>query len=136
MDALYLIATIAGQPVAIESARVDSVVDLAAITPVPLAAAHIAGLAALRSKVITVIDPATALGVRPAGQKVVKGRAVVMAVDGHQFGVLVDSVEDVTTIAAEPHPVRAPLGEGWAKVALGAIEYHDETLLLIDPMRW
>lgn len=136
METLYLIATIAGQPVAIDTARIDSVVDIGAITPVPLAAPHIAGLAALRSRVITVIDPATALGRRAAGERPTGGRAVVMAIDGHHFGVLVDSVEDVTSIEGEARQVRAPIGDGWARVTLGAIDHRDETLLLIDPMRW
>ena len=136
MEALYLIATIAGQPVAITADRVDSVVDVAAIAPVPLAPAHVAGLAALRSRVITMIDPATALGLRAPAERVSAGRAVVMAEGGHQFGVLVDAVEDVTMIEAIPHPVRAPLGDGWAKVALGTIDHDGQSLLLIDPLRW
>ena len=52
MEALKLIARIADQQVAISADTVESVVEVEAITPVPLAAPHIAGLAALRSRVL------------------------------------------------------------------------------------
>ena len=55
-EQLFLIAHIAGRGVAIDSAQVESVVDIGAVTPTPRAAPHIRGLAALRSRVVTVID--------------------------------------------------------------------------------
>ena len=61
MEALKLIARIADQQVAISADTVESVVEVEAITPVPLAAPHIAGLAALRSRVLTIIDSYAAL---------------------------------------------------------------------------
>jgi hypothetical protein len=61
MDDLKLIARIAGQDVALSAEAIESVVEIDAITPVPLAAAHIAGLAALRSRVLTLIDTYAAL---------------------------------------------------------------------------
>ena len=53
-DTLYLVFELGGQRVAIASEIVDSVVHVTDIVPVPLAPPHIAGLAALRSRVITV----------------------------------------------------------------------------------
>ena len=59
---LFLIAHIAGRGVAIESGQVDSVVDIGDVVAVPLADRAVRGLAALRSRVVTVIDTGIALG--------------------------------------------------------------------------
>lgn len=133
MEKLFLIATIAGQPVAIRASMVDSVVDLGAVAPVPLAPAHVAGLAALRSKVLTVICCECALGL-PQTQRD-GGRAVVVNIDGHHYGLLVGSIEDARVIDEEPRPIRARLEAGWAAVTLGMLDFDGESLLLIDPER-
>ena len=62
MSGLFLIAHLAGRAVAIDSAQVDSVVDIGTIVPVPRADAQVRGLAALRSRVVTEIDPRAAIG--------------------------------------------------------------------------
>lgn len=133
MEKLYLIATIAGQPVAIRASLVDSVVDLDAVAPAPLARPHVAGLAALRSKVLTVISCERSLGL--AEGLMPSRRAVVVSIDGHHYGLLVGSIEDACTIDEAPQPIRARLEPGWARVAIGMLEYHDDALLLIDPER-
>ena len=131
MEKLYLIAAIAGQPVAIRASMVESVVDLGSIAPVPLAPPHVAGLAALRSKVLTVICCECALGL-PETQRAA-GRAVVVNIDGHHYGLLVGSIEDARVIEEDPQPIRARLEAGWTHVALGMLDYEGEALLLIDP---
>lgn len=133
MDKLYLIATIAGQPVAIRAGLVKSVVDLTSVAPVPLAPRHVTGLAALRSKVLTVISCERALGLPDGGRR--GGRAVVVSIDGHHYGLLVGSIEDAREIVEDPRPVRARLDAGWARAAIGMLDYEGESLLLIDPER-
>ena len=59
--ALVLIAHLAGETVALDADVVGSVVEIERIAPVPRAAPHIAGLAALRSRVLTVIDARAAI---------------------------------------------------------------------------
>lgn len=132
MENLYLIATIAGQPVAVHASLVESVVDLGAIAPVPLAPPHVAGLAALRSKVLTVICCECALGLEKRGGN---RRAVVIQIDGHHYGLLVGSIDDARVIDEPPQAIRARLEPGWARVAIGMLEYEGEALLLIDPAR-
>ena len=56
MNELLLVVTIAGERVALSAAAVESVVELDTLIPVPRAAPHVAGLSALRSRVLTVID--------------------------------------------------------------------------------
>ena len=133
MEKLYLIATIAGQPVAIRASLVESVVDLGEVAPVPLAPRHVSGLAALRSKVLTVISCERSLGLTNAGEKA--GRAVVVSVDGHHYGLLVGSIDDARVIEEPAQAIRGRLEAGWTRVALGMLELDGEALLLIDPER-
>ena len=56
MTELLLIIALAGQRVAIPAEDVEAVVEIEGLTPIPRAADHVAGLAALRSRVLTVID--------------------------------------------------------------------------------
>ena len=55
MSELLLIVTIGGERVALPAAAVESVFELDTQIPVPRAAPHVAGLSALRSRVLTVI---------------------------------------------------------------------------------
>ena len=56
MNQLLLIVNIAGQMVALRADDVQSVIELDSLIAVPRAPAHIAGLSALRSRLLTVID--------------------------------------------------------------------------------
>lgn len=132
MNDLYLIAHIAGQRVALAAAAIDSVVHVTHTTSVPLAPPHLKGLAALRSRVITMIDARVALGLDPAEQTSTL-TTVVVNLDGHQYGLVVDMVEDVCAIAGAPSPVRSRLGAGWARASLGLLDHDGASLLLIDP---
>ena len=133
MDDLYLIATVAGQSVAIRASTVESVVEVGAVTTVPLAPPHVAGMTALRSRVLTVISCEVSLGLPQTVR--VGGRAVVVGVDGHNYALLVGSIEDVRVIDQPPQPIRGRLEAGWARVAIGMIENEGEAVLLIDPDR-
>lgn len=130
MSALYLITAIAGRAVAMPSECVDSVVDLGAIVPVPAAPAHVRGLAALRSRVVTVIDAAIALG---ADNGPCTGRAVVITAGGHLYALLVDRLDDVAPFAVAPLPDGVRLDPAWARAARGVIDRDGEAVLVIDP---
>ncbi len=134
MPDLLLIARIAGRRIAIPAAEVEAVVELDLVTPAPRTAPHVAGLSALRSRVLTVID---ALASLEFGQSPRTGllEAIVTPCDGHLYAILVESVEDVVELEAAPRAVRAPVGPGWDRVATGAVEVEGELLLLIDPHR-
>jgi len=129
-EQLFLIAHIAGRGVAIDSAQVESVVDIGHVTPTPRVARHIRGLAALRSRVVTVIDTHAALGMPPLG--IAGSRAVITVIDGHHYAVLVDSLEDVAPFVASPLPSGIALDGGWRKAGCGQIERDGEPILAID----
>jgi purine-binding chemotaxis protein CheW len=131
MTELLLIITLAGERVALAAADVESVVEIEGLTPVPRAAPHVAGLSALRSRVLTVIDAFASLEL---GASCVMGirEAIVVQSDGHPYALLVDSVEDVIEFSGEVRPVRTSLAGGWRRVARGMVEAGGDLLLLID----
>ncbi|HEY0627408.1 MAG TPA: chemotaxis protein CheW [Allosphingosinicella sp.] len=131
MTELLLIVTIAGERVAIPAADVESVVELEGLTPVPRAARHVAGLSALRSRVLTVIDCFASLELGRASEKDLR-EAIVVEADGHPYALIVDSVEDVVETNGEVRPVRTTLSGGWRRVAKGMVEAEGDLLLLID----
>jgi purine-binding chemotaxis protein CheW len=131
MNQLYLIAQIAGRVVAIDSDQVESVVDIGDITAVPLATGHIRGLAALRSRVVTVVDTQSALGLPPGGDEV--RRAVITLVDGHHYALLVDALEDIAPFELQPiGPGHCALAEAWRTAGRGIVERDGEPILAID----
>lgn len=129
---LFLIAHIAGRPVAIAAAQVDSAVDLGEIVPVPGAERAVRGLAALRSRVVTVIDTGVALGLGAMPDATC--RAVITRVDGHHYAMLVDALEDVAPFARQPLGGLA-LRRGWATAGIGLVEQDGEPVLIIDIAR-
>ncbi|MBP2276497.1 MULTISPECIES: chemotaxis protein CheW [Sphingomonas] len=127
--ALFLIAQIAGRPVAIESSQVESVVDIGSIIPVPRAERQVRGLAALRSRVVTVIDTRAALGLEAA--EVDASRAIITIVEGHYYAILVDALDDVAPFDLTPLSAGILLDKGWLKVGRGIVERDGEPILAI-----
>jgi len=131
MTELLLIARLGGRRIAFPASSIEAVVELEGITPAPCAAPHVAGLAALRSRVLTVIDGLAALDLGRAGAE---GRdAVVIPCEGHTYALLVEEVEDVIAADAPAAPLAAPVGAGWDRVAVGTVEVGSELFLLVDP---
>jgi purine-binding chemotaxis protein CheW len=130
MSGLFLIARLAGRAVAIDSTQVDSVVDIGTIVPVPRAGAQVRGLAALRSRVVTVIDPRAVIGgpaAEPGGN-----RAVITRIEGHHYAILVDTLEDVAPFDLRPLASGVVLDGVWADIGFGTIELAGEPILAVD----
>jgi purine-binding chemotaxis protein CheW len=132
MNELLLVVTIGGERVALPAAAVESVVELDTLIPVPRAPQHIAGLSALRSRVLTVVDCMRSLNLGETDCSDGIREAAVVELDGHHYALLVDLVEDVVEAVSEPQPIRAAMGEGWERVSLGMIETENGPLLLVD----
>ena len=130
MPQLFLIAHLAGRAVAIESGQVESVVDIGVVVPVPGADRQVRGLAALRSRVVTVIDTRAALGLPPADVQAT--RAVITHVEGHHYAIMVESLEDVAPFELLPLSPGIVLDAGWRGTGCGLIERDGEPVLAID----
>lgn len=133
MNNLYLIVTIAENRVAFPATSVESVVEVDRIDPVPLVADHVAGLFALRSRVMTVIDSRASVGL---GRFEWKGtaEAVIVNCDSHGYAILVENVDDVVEVTTPVAASRAVLSAGWSRISAGTIEVDGEALLVVDPM--
>ena len=132
MAELLLVVTIGGERVALPAAAVESVVELDALIPVPRAPAHVAGLSALRSRVLTVIDCMRSLELCATDCSDGIYEAAVVELDGHHYALIVDLVEDVVEAMSEPVTLRAAMGEGWERVSKGMVETEQGPLLLVD----
>jgi purine-binding chemotaxis protein CheW len=129
--ALYLIARIADETVALPAGEIGSVVEVDQVAPVPRVPPHVAGLFALRSRVLTVIDTRTSLELG-AVDRDAQATAVIVECEGHSYALLVDEVEDVIE-AGQPESCPALLPASWRRAARGTIRRGDDAILLIDP---
>jgi len=133
MDRSLLLVSIAGERAAIASEIIRSVVELEAITPVPRSPEHIAGLAALRSRAMTVVDCRGSLELPAAEAGALL--AVVVELEEFLYALLVDAVEEVVPFDGEPSEIRADLLPGWARAALGMVETTAGPALVLDPAK-
>ena len=131
MNDLLVMAQIAGRRCAFNAHDVKSVIETGTITPVPRTPDFIAGITAMRSQALTVIDCRRALGFDPASWER-DDRAIVVAVAGHSYALMVDSIEDITSGVADPGSVPGGFGPEWTRVATGMIETRTGPALLLD----
>ncbi len=131
MSDLLLIVRLAGERVAVRAGDVEAIVDICDVTPIPRVPGHVVGLAALRSRVVTVIDCRPSLGAAPieAGPA---HEAMLVVQDGHPYALLVDAVEDVVDPSGEASDLQATLAPGWARLATATVEADGDLLLLLD----
>ncbi|MFK4793480.1 chemotaxis protein CheW [Sphingobium sp. ZW T5_29] len=131
MDQLYLLATLAGTRVAVDAHEVEAVVRLADVSPVPGMAAHVAGLSALRSRVLTIIDvPALIRGKAIfAGER---SYAIIAEISGHSYGLMVDAVHDICQVPDGGLPLRGQLDPAWTPYARAIVEHEDQPYLLVS----
>jgi purine-binding chemotaxis protein CheW len=129
---LHLIVRLGGERIALPAAEIDSVVEIDATTPVPRTPPWVIGLAALRSRVLTVIDGRAALGL-PRPPEPPGGEAVMLEHDGHRYALIVDAIEDAVEIEGAVEPLRAPPAAAWARVARGVVVHDGQAMLVIAP---
>ena len=132
MSELLLVVMIAGERVALPSGAVLTDDEHDTLIPVPRAAPHVAGLSALRSRVLTVIDCMRSLELGTTDCSDGIREAAVVELDGHHYALIVDMVEDVIEAQSDPAPVRAAMGAGWERASLGMVETETGPLLLVD----
>lgn len=132
MTELYVLASVGGQQIAFDATRVEAVVDIAMVVPVPLSADHVLGLAAIRSQVVTVIDCSAVVALAPVAPT---GRAIVTAVDGHRYALRVEQVDDVVSGAVRLADTQAPLDGRWAGISEAVVDIGGAFAVVIDPAR-
>lgn len=134
MAELYLIAYIDGCRVAINSGRIESIVQIPEIISVPRVDPSIAGLFALRSRVLTLID--SQYSVTGNRQQLAKGcLAVVVEISGHHYGLAVDKVEDVVSISDEAIQKSISPSAKWKPVTSEIAQVGDHLVMILDPAK-
>ncbi|MGE4323581.1 MAG: chemotaxis protein CheW [Sphingobium sp.] len=131
MNGLYLFAGLAGAAIAVEAAEVEAVVRLTDIAPVPGMGPHVAGLSALRSRVLTIVDAAALVNGVPTPPSR-RGLAVIADIGGHSYGILVDDVSDIIVVPEGPLPLRGRLDAVWFPYARAIVEKDGEPHLLVS----
>jgi purine-binding chemotaxis protein CheW len=128
---LYLYAAVSGVPVAIPTSRVEAVVRLSEIVPVQCVPPYVRGLAALRSRVLTVIDMEMRVhGASKAASEL--SLAIVVNVGGHAYGLLVASVSDIATPSEGVKPLRGRLDDAWIPYVSGVALHRGRTHLVLS----
>ena len=131
MSELVLLAQIAGRRVALRAKEVHSVVELDTVTPVPRTPDFIAGLAALRSRALTVVDCRRSLEL-PTDEAARDREAVVVEHQTQLYALLVDGVDDVVAVEGEAAQVPGDYGTGWERIARSMVETPRGPALMID----
>lgn len=131
MNQLYLFAILAGTRIAVRTDEIEAVVKLAEVSPVPGMGAHIAGLSALRSRVLTVIDVAALIHKR-ATPTDLRSLAIIANISGHSYGMMVDAVSDICAVPEGELPLRGQIDAAWAPYAQGLVESQDGPCLLVS----
>lgn len=129
-DTLYLYATISGTPIAISTDEIEAVVRLGDIVPVHRTAPHVRGLASLRSRVLTVIDLQARVFGRPMTLDTAP-LAIVSDIGGHSYGLLVETVADITTSANGAHAIRGRIDPVWESLASALVERDGQSHLVL-----
>ncbi len=131
MKNLFFIADLAGSRVAIQSGLVESVVHVPDIVPVPMCDPAIAGIFALRSRVLTLIDTQFLVTAKP--QYAQKGAlAVVTEIGGHQYGLLVDKVHDVVALDLEKAETAVRPPPAWARYVDQIAAYNGALVMILN----
>lgn len=132
MGTMVLVAVIDGTRIALPACDVHSVIEIGTVTPVPGSPPWIAGLAAMRSRMMTVVDCRVALGLPASAAAQDRRPAVVVDRQGHLYALLID--EYLHVVSAEPGSQirRGAIGAGWAAASQGLVEAEDGPALAID----
>jgi purine-binding chemotaxis protein CheW len=129
MTSAFVIASVGSQRIALDATEVESIIRLGDITPVPGSPPHVAGLCAVRSAVLTVVDVARAAGQQPCAEAI---HAAIVTRDGHRYALRIDHVQDIETIGEMPIATGASIGKGWHSVAPSRIEAAQGVALLLS----
>jgi purine-binding chemotaxis protein CheW len=134
MSELFLIAEIDGAMIAIESDMVESVVRVQDFIPVPRIDPLVAGIFALRSRVLTLIDTQFAVTERPRPVPA-NALAIIAQIGGFHFGLLVDAVKDVVTVQPEQYVTSIKAGSNWMPYSKGLVDIDGQIVVIICPAK-
>lgn len=128
---LFLFASVASTPVAIPASELEAVVRLGEIVPVARSAPYLRGLAALRSRVLTIID----VRARIVGELTALPHdplAIVAMIDGHGYGLIVDAVSDIGHPAGAVETAHGRVDACWQPFVHGMLVHEQQTHIVVS----
>jgi purine-binding chemotaxis protein CheW len=133
MKQLFLLAQIAGTEIAIRSCAVESVIAVGEIIKIPGSDPTISGLYALRSRVLTLID--SQFRVTGKALSYPKGSfAIVVEVENHVYGLIVDAVSDVVQIEEKDVRLVSRVDPNWKTIVQSVVEYEGRVIMVVEPI--
>ncbi|MEE9434124.1 MAG: chemotaxis protein CheW [Sphingorhabdus sp.] len=133
MPKLYLLARIADELVALESDHVESVVHVDDVLRVPQSDPSVAGIFALRSRVLTLIDSQFPVTGKQAPEQS-RALAIIVEICGHTYGLWVDAVEDVVSLELGKSEKNILAAGAWQKLVREFTVHDGRTIMIIEPM--
>ena len=119
----------------IDVMRVQEVLPLSEIAPVPGAPSYVLGIINLRGNVVTVIDTRMRFGMESRDPDDA-ARIVVIETADQVAGILVDSVAEVINVAAEEVDTAPNVGNvESARYIQGVVSRGEDLLILVDVNR-
>ncbi|MCC5857883.1 MAG: chemotaxis protein CheW [Ectothiorhodospiraceae bacterium] len=124
--------SLAEETYGIDVMRVQEVLPMSEIAPVPGAPPYVLGIINLRGNVVTVIDTRMRFGLE-SRETDSASRIVVIETDTQVAGILVDSVAEVVSVQAEEVDAAPNVGnEESSRYIYGVVSRGDELLILVD----
>lgn len=131
----FVTITVANQAIGIPVLLVRDVFRAQKLTPIPLAAAEVAGTLNLRGRIVTAIDVRRRLGLPPRPDTE-EGMSVVVEHHGEPYSLMVDSVGEVLTLSKQNYERNpATLAPQWREISAGIYRLDDHLLIVVDVNR-
>lgn len=112
--------------------QVKEVLRYSEVAPVPGAPSYVLGIIHLRGTVVTVIDTCQRFGL-PSGELTDSTRIMILEVEGHVIGILVDAVSEVVYLRqSEIEPSPNVGNDESSKFIQGVCHKNDILLILVD----
>ncbi len=131
----FLTFVLAGQMFGVSVLQVNDVLAPQRITRAPLSQPSVAGIMNLRGRIVTAIDVRNCLGQPPRGERDA-GMSVVIERNNELFSLIIDTVGDVLSLAADSlEEVPPTLDAAWRAVASHIHKLEDRLLVILDTDR-
>jgi len=134
-DDIQVVVFLGGdQEFALEISQVDRILRYKAPSPVPSAPAFLEGVLPYGDGVVPVVDLRKRLALPAAQQD--ETRIMVVTLDGHLVGMVVDGVREVLRIDSRRIAAPPPMVRGLAaKYILGVLSLDERTIILLQAGR-
>lgn len=126
----YVTFRLSDETYSINVMQVQEVLRLTEIAPVPGAPDYVLGIINLRGNVVTVIDARRRLGLPPKEEDEAT-RIIVVEVDKHVIGMLVDSVAEVIELSSAEIEAAPNVGNDESSKYIQGIASRDGELVIV-----